>query len=97
MAFDIKFTTQALEHPMKVIELNATQKNLEELLELARRKTVILHQPGQNGFVLAPIDEFDLEIELLRNNPEFMAYLDGLSSQKATISIEEVEKELGLV
>jgi hypothetical protein len=47
-------------------------------------------------FVLAPIDYFALEVELLRNNQEFMDYLDEISQQKATISLAEVEKELGL-
>jgi hypothetical protein len=41
-------------------------------------------------------DEFELEVELLRNNKEFMAYLDELSAQQATISLEEVEKILEL-
>jgi hypothetical protein len=46
--------------------------------------------------VLAAVDEFEAESELLKNNKEFMSYLDGLSAQKATISLEDVEKELGL-
>lgn len=50
----------------------------------------------QNKFVLSPIDDFALEVELLRNNEEFMAYLDELSEQEATISLEDVERELGL-
>jgi hypothetical protein len=55
-----------------------------------RRKT------DDRGFVLASIDEFDLEVELLRNNAEFMGYLDELSKHQATLSVEDVEKELGL-
>jgi predicted glycoside hydrolase/deacetylase ChbG (UPF0249 family) len=47
-------------------------------------------------FVLSLVDEFALEVELLRNNEEFMAYLDELFSQEATIPLEDVEKELGL-
>jgi len=37
-----------------------------------------------------------LEVELLQNNKEFMAYLDDISKEKATITLEEVEKRLGL-
>lgn len=81
---------------MKVIELTKSENSLQELLKIARRETVILRQANQQGYVLAPIDETDLEVEVLRNNKEFMAYLDQLSKQKATLSLEDVEKELDL-
>jgi hypothetical protein len=81
---------------MKVIELTGSQSSLDELLELARKEILVLRKSNREGFVLAPIDEFDLETELLRNNQEFMAYLDELSAKKASIPLEQVEKELGL-
>jgi hypothetical protein len=81
---------------MKIIELNESDLLLDELLELARQETVILRKAGSEDFVLAPVDEFALEVELLRNNEEFMAYLDELFKQEATIPFEDVEKELGL-
>lgn len=81
---------------MKIIELNESQTSLEELLDMACQETLILRKPGTGGFVLAPVDEFALEVELLRNNKEFMAYLDDLSKQEATVSLEEAERELGL-
>ncbi len=77
---------------MRVVELAESYPPLNELLEVARQQT--LRQANHQS--LAPIDDFALEVELLRNNKEFMAYLDELSQQKATISLEEVEKELGL-
>jgi len=81
---------------MRLIELTQSRIPLDELLSMVSRETVILRKPDSRGFVLAAIDDFDLEIHLLRNNKEFMAYLDELSDQEATISLEEVEKELGL-
>ena len=48
------------------------------------------------AFVVAPIDEFDIEVGSLRKNDEFMAFLDELSEDKATIPLEDVEKKLGL-
>ena len=81
---------------MKVIELPQTPTSLDELLNIARRETIILRQSNDVSFVLAPIDEFALEVELLRQNEEFMAYLDGLFQQEATIPLAEVERELGL-
>lgn len=81
---------------MKIIELNRSDFLLDDLFEMARQETIILRKAGSEGFVLAPVDEFALEVELLRDNEEFMAYLDELFKQEATISLEEVEKELGL-
>ncbi len=78
-----------------MIELIQSPISVDDLLSIASRETVILRKPDSNGFVLAAIDDFDLEVELLRNNKEFMAYLDEVSNQEATISLEEVEKELG--
>jgi hypothetical protein len=81
---------------MKVIQLGESPLSLEELLDTASQETVILQKAGNGTFILAPVDEFDLEVELLRENEEFMAYLDELFKQKATIPLEEVERELGL-
>jgi len=81
---------------MKTIEVTKCSLTIEDLLEIAADQSVILHQAGNKRFVLAPIDEFALEVELLKNNKEFMAYLDEISKEKATITLEDVEKRLGL-
>ena len=47
--------------------------------------------PNQND-----VDDFDLEVELLKNNPEFMALLKQLSQDKAAISLQDLRKELEL-
>jgi len=80
---------------MKIIEL-AKSPTLRDLLNIARSETVILRQPDSVDFVLAPVDEFALEVELLRSNTEFMRYLDELSEQEATIPLAQVERELDL-
>lgn len=78
---------------MKVVDLTASQNSLADLLKIARQEAVILRGASHGGFVPAPIDEFDMEVELLRNNQEFMAYPDGLFKQKATIPLEDIEKD----
>lgn len=80
---------------MKIVELHKGDVS-DEILDLARRETIILRNARKESFVLAPVDDFALEVELLRHNSQFMAYLDELASQKAIISLEEVENELGL-
>jgi hypothetical protein len=67
---------------MKIIELNESDLLLDDLLEIARQETVILRKAGNEGFVLAPVDEFALEVELLRNNEEFMAIWMSFSNKK---------------
>jgi hypothetical protein len=81
---------------MRIIELNGSQMLLDELLEIARQEPIILQKTDKEQFILSLVDEFALEVELLRNNKEFMAYLDELSLEEATIPLEDVEKELGL-
>ncbi|OQX28131.1 MAG: hypothetical protein BWK80_01610 [Desulfobacteraceae bacterium IS3] len=80
---------------MKTIELTEHHLTIEDLLEIAADETIILHQSGKRGFVVSPIDDFALEVELLQNNKEFMAYLDEISKEKASITLEDVEKRLG--
>ncbi len=80
---------------MKTIELTEHHLTIEDLFEIAADETIILHQSGKRGFVVSPIDDFALEVELLQNNKEFMAYLDEISKEKASITLEDVEKRLG--
>ena len=44
----------------------------------------------------AQLDGFDVEVELLKNNPEFMALMNELSQEKAAISLQDLRKDLGL-
>jgi hypothetical protein len=43
-----------------------------------------------------PVDDFDAELELLKNNPEFMALMKKLAQEKAAISLRDLRKELGV-
>ena len=49
-------------------------------------------EPNQND----DGDDFDAEVELLKNNPEFMALMKQLSQEKAAISLRYLRKELGV-
>lgn len=82
---------------MKIIELDQSQPTLSELVNMARQELVILRGATGEFFALSQVDEFDTEVELLKNNPEFLAFLDQLSQEEATISLEDLKKELNLV
>lgn len=77
---------------MKTIELN-TQASIGQLIELAREENVLIK--GQNGeeFILASVDDFEAEVESLRHNEEFIAFLDA-RAKEPKISIEEARKKL---
>jgi hypothetical protein len=42
------------------------------------------------------VDDFDLEVELLKNNSEFMQFLQQRSQENAAISLGDLRKELEL-
>jgi len=81
---------------MKTIELAADTPSLPELIELAARENIIINTPQGKQFVLAELDDFELEVEQLKNSKEFMAFLDERSKERGTTSIEEVRSDLGI-
>ncbi|MBU1660149.1 MAG: hypothetical protein KKD28_01600 [Chloroflexi bacterium] len=81
---------------MKVIEIERTVPTLDEVMELADRELVILRHGAGKTFAIWPVDEFDLEAEILKNNPEFMTFMSDLSREKTLISSQQLRQELGL-
>ena len=81
---------------MKVIELGHAHPTVEELVRLAKTELVVLRRPDGSVFALSQVDDFDVEVELLKNNKEFMKFLIQLSKEKATITLTDLRKELGL-
>jgi hypothetical protein len=81
---------------MKVVELAREPRTLEEVMTLATNELVVLRRSDGSVFAVSQLDDFDVEVELLKNNPEFMAFLKQFSQQKAAISLEDLRKELAL-
>ena len=52
-----------------------------EVMKLADRELVVLRQTNGKVFAVSPVDEFDVEVVLLKNNPEFMALMEELSQE----------------
>jgi len=57
---------------------------------------MIINTPQGKQFVLAELDDFELEVEQLKHSKEFMAFLDQRSKERDTTSIEELRRELGI-
>ena len=80
---------------MKTINLSESLALSSELLDLAREEVLILQTPDGREFVLAQIDEFRREVELTRQTPELMELLEQRGRSQATVSLSQVQAELG--
>jgi hypothetical protein len=81
---------------MKLVELRQPKPTLDELIGLAKEELVVLREPDGSVYALSQVDDFAVEAELLKNNPEFMAYLKERAKDKDVIALQDLRKELGL-
>jgi len=81
---------------MNTIAIDLAQQpvSLAELLNIARQGGVILRDTSGEQFILTLADDFALEVDLLRRNHDFLAFLDESKSEGKTLSLDEVEKAL---
>ncbi len=68
-------------------------KLFNQLMEWTENENILIK--GKNGqeFVIAAIDDFEAEVESLRHNEEFIAFLDK-RAEEPKIPIEEARKRL---
>ena len=81
---------------MKIIDVSLNSVSLATLLTEARDQNLILRTSDGSEFILAEVNDFDREIELTRQNQEFMAFLDERGQQTKTVSAAEARARLGL-
>ncbi len=81
---------------MRMIDCSIENLSITELLRLAIKEHLFLQDSKGQKFVLAPVDDFQQEVELLGNSERFMAFLEERSKEKARYSLEEVKKRLDL-
>ena len=81
---------------MTVIDLGKTHPSLDDLIGLAKDGVVVLRKPDGTAFALAQLDDFEVEVELLRNSPDFLSFLRQCSREEATIPLDDLRKELAL-
>jgi len=77
---------------MKTVELTQNPITVEQLLEWASLENVMIRRNGEK-FVLAMVDDFEAEVESLRHNDEFIAFLDA-RAKEPKIPIAEARKRL---
>ena len=79
---------------MKTINLSSHQLSVIELLRMARNDALLVKSQDGDTFIISTADEFDSEVELLRQNHSFLAMLDEFKKEENAISFEEVERNL---
>jgi hypothetical protein len=79
---------------MKTVDLAIATPNLPALLNIASEENIVLRTVDGREFVLAEIDDFDREVELVRQNEELMEFLDQRSRTTQTYTIEQARKLL---
>ena len=77
---------------MKVIDLGHHDPTLDEVIGFAKEELVVLRYPDGSVFALSQVDDIDVEVELLKKNSEFKAFLKQLSEEEATISLESLHR-----
>lgn len=80
---------------MKVIDVPSEAAEINELLNQARCcEGVVLRAADGTQFQL--FEDFEDEVRRTRNNEQLMALLDERRRETATISLEDLKRELGL-
>ena len=79
---------------MKTLDVSDELPSVKELLDLASDENLILTTPEGREFILAAIDDFDRELELIRENDELMEFLRLRSSEDKTFTLSEVREKL---
>jgi len=80
---------------MKTVDLK-TAISLSDLLSLAGEDTVLLKSPEGREFILAPVDDFDAEIESVGQNRELLELLEQRSQREKTYTLSQVRERLKL-
>lgn len=79
---------------MKTINLEKEKPDLEAVINLARQEPVLLLTSDGKEFFVSEVDNFDKEVETLRQSRAFQRFLDERSGHKHTIPLEEIEREI---
>jgi hypothetical protein len=82
---------------MKLINLAEQPVDISYVLELAQKGPVVLLAADGRKYILAEADDFDREVEQLRNSVTFQRFLDERSAYRTTkrrIPLDEIRREI---
>ncbi len=79
---------------MKSIDLLKEQPALSEVIRLAEKEPVLVLAPDGHQFIVSEADDFEAEVEALRNSRCFQRFLDDRMRNQTRIPIEDIEAEI---
>ena len=82
---------------MKLINLAEQAVDISQVLEYAQEGPVVLLAADGREYVLAEADDFDREVEQLRNSVAFQRFLDERSAYQTTkrrVPLDEIRREI---
>ena len=80
---------------MKTVDVAGDTVRAVELLKQAGDEDLIVRLPDGSCFLLAAIDESDVEVLSARRNAALMQFLDARAKNPRTIPLQEVKQRLG--
>lgn len=85
---------------MKFIDLAKQALDITDVLTLAQTGPVVLLAADGREYMIAEADDFEQEVEQLRNSVAFQQFLDQRSGHQATkrcISLDDAERTIDAV
>lgn len=79
---------------MKTLKLTSHMISVEDLLRMAREDTVLVTTEDGDSFIISSADDFNTEVQLLRQNHNFLTMLDNFKKEEEIIPLNEVEEKL---
>lgn len=81
---------------MKTLDLAQSNPALEDVLDLAGQSNVLLRTLEGRTFLVVELDDFDEEVELVRQNGELRALLKERSKETERYTLQQVRELLEL-
>ena len=79
---------------MKTVNFKDEKLDLETVINLARKETVVILTSDGKEFVIARADDFEQEVAALRNSQAFQRFLSERSQSVGRIPLEDIEAEI---
>jgi hypothetical protein len=79
---------------MTTYDLRKQTITLDELFRVAADEKVLVVAKDGTTFVIEPADSFEQEVAMFRQSEKFMTFLAERSKEQATISLDELEREI---
>jgi len=79
---------------MTTYDLRKQTITMDELFRVAAEEKVLVVAKDGTTFVIETADSFEQEVAMLRQSETFMAFLAERSKEQATISLDELDREI---